>query len=229
MDSINLLTTGDNVMKKLKQQICRIAVLVLIITIAVPTGVKASTKSKITKLVDDLRSFVFYNIELNFLRQEDVDRTEYVVRLNKKNMAAAAAFSILDSETKGTEKGNYTEYKLSGNKLKKRSKNLFGKSTSAVDLSTDQEQGSVSFVFQKSGQPYLLVANYETELDIVRNSLSVKKTGSSTFTVTEKMYCGYWGGSTGEPNYTVVYKLKKNSSSSYGYIVKDIKIKRIDT
>lgn len=43
----------------------------------------------------------------------------------------------------------------------------------------------------------------------------------------EKLYCGYWGADTINPNYKIIYEIRKNAASFYGYIIKSIKIKRI--
>lgn len=162
-------------MKNLKYKICMITTLMLIITIIFPKSAEASTKSKVTKLVDELELFVLYNIETGFMDEQYKERKHYTLKMNKKNMATAAAFSIWNDQTHREEKDDYIVYKLSGDKLKKRSRSLFGKSAVASDLSTDKNQSQAFFAIQESDQPYIYASVYETEIDMIRKSLLVKK------------------------------------------------------
>lgn len=201
----------------------------LMIAVICPKGVQASVKSKVIKLTDEMDLFAFYQIETNFMAKQYMDRKNYTVKLDRKNMATAAAFSIWDDKTYEEEKNDYIVYKLSGNKLRKRGKSLFGKSVAVSSLSTNKDQSHIFFAIQENDQPYIYETIFETEVDMNRKSISVKKASGSAYTVAEKLYCGYWSENAADPNYKIIYEIEKDAASSYGYIIKSMKIKRISS
>lgn len=200
-------------------------------TVTAKSGnVKTSEKKKMSKLVKALDNFVFYSLERYFL--QNPQKQSCTVKMDGQAMMTAAAVStdywknkiVKDRSVNGD---GYIIYKLSSAKLKKRCKNLFGKTVSVSKLRKKRRQQDTWSLYQKSGMPYLYCVTTENDTDLVRKSLSVKKNGSS-YTVTEKMYLGHWGMSdTADPNYAITFQMKKSAVSSFGYVVKGKRVKQI--
>lgn len=218
-------------------KIYRILLAVLIITLLAPTSTQASVKSDIKPLLNGMHRFVYYSM-FNTIGTTSKLGKNYTIKLDNQNMLMASVLSTKFYNSKVISEKDYGDeldviYKLSSSKLKKRCKDLFGKTASVSALQKNKEPydpWKLYFLFQQSGHPYLYASYWETETDLIRTSLSIKKTGNATYTVKEGVYFGYWGfiqDKTAKTNYIVTYKIKKNSASSFGYVIKDMKIKRI--
>lgn len=194
------------------------------------SNIKTAERKKVSKLVKALDNFVFYSLERYFL--QNPQKRSCTVKMDGQAMMTAAAVStdywknkiVKDRSANGD---GYIIYKLSSAKLKKRCKDLFGKTVSVSKLRKKRKQQDTWSLYQKSGTPYLYCVTTENDTDLVRKSLSVKKNGRS-YTVTEKMYLGHWGMSdTADPNYAITFQVKKSTVSSFGYVVKGMRVKRI--
>lgn len=219
-------------MRNYKQKTISVLVLMLVITMLFPTMVKASQKSRIKSLLDALNMFVYYNIETNFYFDQENEKKSYTIKMNKMNMASAAALSLSYSEKQGADKSVdfpevFVTYRLPLSSFKKSGKNLFGKNVSVSDLDKNEKQKASYYAFQRSGYPFVYCEALDTHTEMTRKSFTLKKNSDSGYIVTEKLYWGYYFNDTEKPNYKIIYSIKKNAASSYGYVVKGIKIKRI--
>lgn len=213
-------------------KIYKILLIALIITLLPPTAVHASTKSDITPLLNVMHNFIYYSI-CNNIGTAPKKGKNYTIKMNAQNMLTASALSTKYYNNEILEQSDvdpwYTIYKLSSSKLKKRCKNLFGKTASVSALQNKQNRYVLWTLFQQSGHPYLYINNAETDTDLIRTSLTIKKTGSGTYTVKEGVYYGHWGAvqnKTATTNYVITYKIQKNTDSSFGFVIKKMKLKR---
>lgn len=70
--------------------------------------------------------------------------------------------------------------------------------------------------------------NYEIyDSDYVAHSTDITKKSANTYQVKKDLYYGYWGSNQGQSNYEIIYQVKKNSKSAYGYIITNMKITAI--
>ena len=77
------------------------------------------------------------------------------------------------------------------------------------------------------GTPVVYYTDGDVELDHDIIKVSVSKTGNNTYKVVRKVYYGYWGGNQGKPNYKVIYQVKKDRKSTYGYVITGMSMKVI--
>ena len=181
----------------------------------------ASATTKIKKLVKQMQTY-----ECSVLYNSTKSRT---IKLTNKEMAKAAALSInIKQSNRINMSEEYAVYKVSKSKVKKKSKNLFGKqvSTSSLPKKKMSQYDIIGAIRTQNGTPAVYFYQNETETDYVVISTSVRKK-SSSYQVVKKVYFGYWGANRGKANYKIVYTVKKSKKSSYGYVIKKMKIKKI--
>ena len=113
--------------------------------------------------------------------------------------------------------------------VKSKYKALFGKTPTTITLPTvsNKYTGKYYLWCAKSGST-IYKNCYEKEADVVFSNRTISKSGS-TYTVIEKVkYWHYWGyhsqGAAADQMVTVKIKMKRNSSSPYGYKITGLKI-----
>ena len=197
---------------------------------AVTHDLSASEVKHIKKLVQRMNQFEIYEINSN-LRFS----SEKLVKLTSRNMAQAAALSISVKNLKETGKkgdfgGNVT-WKLTNSRLKSASKIIFGKSVTTAKLRKVKSESEIMFpadVYRTAkGNPVVYYADAETEQDYSIIKISISPINSDVYKVVKKFYLGYWGSNHGTPNYMATYRVKKDSRSSYGYVIKNMKLTNI--
>lgn len=211
-----------------KRIIAVFAAFTMLITLALPINTEAAAHdSQIKKLVKQMK-----NSEYSIIANNDVsDSKAKTIQLTNDSMARFAALSLPVKETDGLTKGEfggYVTYKFSNARLKKASANIFGKVLSKKDITKKKQDHWVSDVFKTNKNGVVIYStDGETETDYKLHKISIKKTGQS-YKVTKNIYCGYWGStSLGKSNYQVIYTVKPNSISSYGFKITGMKIKPI--
>lgn len=197
-------------------------VMLCIIVLLVPAPIQAkSEKSKMKALVNQLE---IYEWEL-------LARGMKKVKLSNREIAEAAALSIhVLKDHKKTEFGEYTQYKISDKEVKNAAKNMFGKKAGIKQLRKNPKEEDKRYFDAyrlKDGTAVVDYGEMETDTDYIVNSVSVKKNKKDVFTLTKKVYFGYWGVQTKKSNYKITYKLKNTKKSKYGYIIKAITVSEI--
>lgn len=188
----------------------------------VGTNVYASTSSsKIKKLVKAISPYekeVLAEMDMNTARVQKI-------KLTKKEMAQASAFSLNSTRLRGIRKdefGNFDTFSVELSPLKNAAKDLFGLSIKSSYFPKQDKQKRLFYDAYRKGKRIFLYANsYENEslATVVKQELSGK---GKEYTVKRYLYSGYWGYYTGSANRLVIYTLKKSSKSSFGYIIKSM-------
>ncbi len=187
----------------------------------------ASYKTNIKKLVKQMRV-----AECSVLTYEDAPYADTVkVDLTTDRMARFAAVSLPFKESDGLTKGEFggfVTYKFSDAKLKKASKNIFGKELSKKDVTTTENESWVCDAYKtKENGVVIYETDGETESSYSLIKISIKKSGSG-YKVTKSIYWGYWGGDDGSRiNYKIIYTVKKCSASAYGYKITGMTVKPV--
>jgi hypothetical protein len=150
----------------------------------------------------------------------------------QKTIAAALAINVSDEDAVGQGEFGWNVYfKITDSQLKKNSKNLFGKALGVKNLRnnpSDDEIGAMDAYRRADGTPVVYYTDAETECDYAVRKTTVKKNADGSYTLTKKLYFGYWGNNDGKSsNYKVTYRVVKNSSSKYGYVIKSMTVKKI--
>lgn len=153
------------------------------------------------------------------------------IKLNKNNKAKAAALSIdvdLEDGVAVGEFGGYTTFKITNKQIQKASQNLFGTVINKRNLLTQSSSnGTYDAYRQKDGTPVVYRTDAETEIDYQTIKTAINKKQKGKYQVVKKVYYGYWGWNKGQANYKIIYEVKKNKNSSFGYVIKKMKIKEI--
>lgn len=218
-----------------KKYLAILCILVLIVTILPAMNsvyAQSSSEKQIKKLVGQMNGYEQYLVHSQTLTSNKKN-----VSLTKQNMATAAALSLstdtLVAYGKKGEFGGTVTWKLTNKKLQKTTQNLFGKKLKTSNLrkitNTDDIIYAGDAYRDHKGIPVVYYTDGETESDYVVISISISKIKgkANTYKAVKNIYCGYWGSNTGKPNYKFTYTVKKNSNSSYGYIISNIAVKQI--
>lgn len=203
-------------MKKLKTLIFILTACLLIPAM----GVQAKSPDKqIKKLVNKMSHYEEY-----LLFNNPKSRT---VKLTRAQKAKAASFSLNSSQLyRSTDE--YSMYSIRSSKLKKAGINMFGKALTVkmlpkIKSSTYVKIMDAARLSNKKG--VTLYTNYETETALITLKTNIQKKSSKIYQVTKKVYWGHWSGNFGD-NYNIIYTVKKNSKSAYGYVISKMKIKK---
>lgn len=183
--------------------------------------VQAATKTEkqIQKLTDQMKG---YEWEILGTHKNST------IKLTKENRAQMAVCSLDNLQySADIYDGECSIYSASEKDFQNSSINLFGKKSKLSDLPkyTSEEIAESAFLYQN--KPSRLVINVETELDYQQNSFSIRKVDKKTHLATKKVYFGYWGSDHSKSNYKIVYWVKKNSKSKYGYVIVKMKVEKI--
>jgi len=220
-------------MRRILKTLAAIFILVLALgTVAVSAAEKQNAyETSIKNLIKDIRSFEWEALARFSWRQPEVDEISY--GSSKAWMAEVAALSITPKEsdlirTEDVDGGYIEYYTIKDKDLKKKAKNIFGKTITVNDL-LYIERDYLTEAYRTFDEGAILKSEFvETETGIYERDFSVKKKGKK-YTVTKKVYFGYWGaGEYGEEaNYQITYTFKDSSKSSYGLVLTGMKIKLI--
>lgn len=202
---------------------------ILIVGLTLPVSAYASDKSKIKKLVGCMEAFEFMVFTSNYVDENGEFETDFDDAMMAK--AAALSVSLKDAKIAGHDPDSYSddymwvEYAISSKKIKKASKNIFGKSVSYKKLFMNEYFTFLDAYLNEKGKPVVYVWQWETETDYVVRDISIKKVSDKKYTVTKKIFCGYWGlNKDGKANYAVTYNVEKNSKSKYGFVITSMKV-----
>ncbi len=176
-------------------------------------AVTKSTSKKVRALTKNMNEYEYYALSSK--------GTKNKLKINKKNIATASALAI-KSKKYIKDKGSYTYYSVSKNKIKKLSKNLFGKKVTYKKL-RKKSQKRLCGAFKKNGKAIVYYLNRENEIDFKRISTKVIPIEGKKIVVWHKVYYGYWNSYKGKANYLFTYTLKKCKKSKYGYKIIRIK------
>lgn len=212
------------------------AMMLVLLVSAIPASAASltSAQKKTAKATDSFVAVVLVETgakNSNYKRSHSAfikkSKSYYNGTLGEKQKSAMATLNV----------NPYKYYEYMGSQIgvcraasvKSKYKALFGKTPSTIMLPTVRNKytGKYYLTCAKSGS-VIYSEFYETESDVLVPSRTVSKSGS-TYTVTEKVkYWHYWGdhssGKTADQTVTVKIKMKKNSSSSYGYKITGLKI-----
>ncbi|MBO4414979.1 MAG: hypothetical protein J5824_03235 [Lachnospiraceae bacterium] len=190
----------------------------------------ASVKTKIKKLIENMRSY-----EWVMLFDTGLSVGEgYEVVLSDTEKATAAAYTVpFNEKTFDSVVGDLGWeylYNVSNKRIKSMSKKLFGKAVSYKKIPKGSYEDVTGFmgVYRSDADKVMLyVWDGETETDTETIKLSIKKSGKG-YAAVKELYHGYWGWNDHKTaNYRVTYKIEKNSASSYGYVITGMTIECI--
>lgn len=193
--------------------------------LCMPQTICASVKTnQIKKLIRKMD-----NYEYSVMEQSKSQK----INLTKEQMAVAAALTIKVSEKNGVDKdeffGDYCTYKLSNKKLQSVSRNMFGVKLYVNNLKVKKESDKLADAYCKSdGTPVIFWFNAEIDAVYEVHKIKIDKISSSKYEINKNVYYGHWGDNKGQSNYTIKYKVRKNSKSSYGYVITSMEIVALD-
>lgn len=187
-------------------------------------NVDASTTSNIKKLVKSTNMYEYTLLSKG-------PKKSKTVTLSNSNVAKAAALSLKISSLKHYKDlygGEVSLYKLPSSKVKAASKNIFGKSVSTNSLKKKKSgSGDLDAYRTSSNVPVVMVSNVGGDCDYSVTNISIKKKNKNSYTVTKKVYCGYWGNNKGKPNYKIMYTVSKKKKTKYVYVIKKMSYKKL--
>jgi hypothetical protein len=198
---------------------------------AATTEDKSSYETPIKQIIEEIGCFEWEALWRFQMDYYDLDEIAY--GSSKEWMAEVAALSIpfVEGDLIRTDDYGYgfTDYYAINEKtLKKQASKIFGKKITCNNLWFG-ERGSMSEAYITNDDGAIAKFEcYETETGLYERDFSIKKKGK-TYTVTKKVFFGYWGqGEAGEKaNYQITYTFKKSTKSDYGFILTGMRIKRI--
>ena len=182
----------------------------------------ASAKTNVKKVVRQMEKFEYY-----LLAAKGAYGKNTKIKLTGRIKAKAATLSVKTKKSDQIYEGipqGYAAYRLSGKKVKRVGQDLFGKPVLVSDLPQKMKNNFVD-VCLKSGKPVVYYLDRGMDTDMVNKKLTIKRRGSGKYTVKHDVYFGYWGFSGGKANYRIIYSLKKNIASKYGYVITSMSIK----
>lgn len=141
------------------------------IQIEAAQGINKESAKKIVEQMENYESYI--------LSKYNGISAKKTIKMTNNQKAVASALCIKVTNTDGLKKsefGNYEVFKISNNKLKKKTKILFGKS---IDKKALKIQADGKYIYDayrlKDGTPVVFYMDGETETDYVKHTLKVKK------------------------------------------------------
>lgn len=216
-------------MKVLKKGLLALALMLVVVGFAAPKGVYAASKKEnnIKKLVSQMGG-----LEYKLLLEDSFEVGESrKIKLTNAVKAQAAILApknkVVEEIVVGDEDEWYNMYEkdvFSEKTMKKKAKNMFGKSLGAKYLPKFDPENPLSDIgYNDNGKPVICYDYMERDLDY-----KVRKVIVSGSTVYEDVFYGYWGYSANNElaNFRITYTVKKNSKSAYGYVISSMKIEK---
>ena len=192
---------------------------------------KSSYETPIKQMIEDIGCYEWEVLARMEMFYNDIDEVAYSSSNEWKSEVAALSIQFVEGELLRTDDYGYgwtDYYQINEKKYKKTCKNIFGKVISLNNLRFG-EKGTMDEAYITNDDGAIVkFENYETETGIYERDLSIKKKGK-TYTVTKKVFFGYWGeGEMGaEANFQITYTFKKSTKSDYGFVLTGMRIKRI--
>ena len=192
---------------------------------------KSSYETPIKQMIEDIGGYEWEALARMEMRYNDMDEVYFASSGEWKAEVASIAIQFVEGELIRTDDYGYgwtDYYSISEKKYKKTCKNIFGKVISLNNLRFGELGTMTEAYITNDDGAIVKFENYETETGIYERDLSIKKKGK-TYTVTKKVFFGYWGeGEMGaEANFQITYTFKKSTKSDYGFILTGMRIKRI--
>lgn len=213
----------------------RAIILVLIMCVSAFSGVQnaqaasSSYKKNIKNLVNHMGRFETC-VLLDGVYKGKFDKKKNIT-LTPSVKAKAAALEIYEPKKAFQSPWDNRVWitKVSDKPIRKATLNLFGKSVSSKKMKRKYKANTYD-AYWSTYYDCPVVETYEMENARYTYSIDVRKKGKN-YVVVKKVFFGYWGqwyySKNKKPNYQIVYKVKKNSKSVYGYVIYGMSIKKI--
>lgn len=165
------------------------------------------------QLVSDMREYEYSM--LTDLYWEQINRFAYDFANDNEQRAIAACFYVgYDQDAEATPVDgdeNLMRYIIDDEAFAEAAMHLFGVETAASSLPVDKLEGPCYY----DGHPTYIESFYENETDYL--DISTEINSENGIQIEHTVYCGYWGGNNGTPNYKVIYRFKEDNGQYYIY------------